>query len=120
MILKEIDADLPDVHCEANQIKQVFLNVIKNAFDAMPRGGTLIVRIRREPNHLVFECIDEGNGIDHKIETKLGEPFYTTKEKGTGLGLMVTYKIIETHRGDITIRNREDRTGAIVRIVLPL
>ncbi|WP_018664981.1 PAS domain-containing sensor histidine kinase [Heyndrickxia acidiproducens] len=89
------DEGLPDVYCEGNQIKQVFINVIKNAIEVMPNGGNIVITIRDEAGDgMIHTSIkDEGEGIpEDKIE-KLGEPFYTTKERGTGLGLMVSYKI---------------------------
>ncbi|AHD06720.1 PAS domain S-box protein [Paenibacillus larvae] len=119
-IRTNLNSRLPLVYCNQHQMKQVFINIIKNAMEAMIDGGILhietdyisalqMVRIRFN---------DEGCGIPPERIPKLAEPFYSTKEKGTGLGLMVTYKIIETHSGDIQFRSRPDR-GTTVDILLP-
>ena len=112
--------ELPLVHCEANQLKQVFINLIKNAIEAMPGGG--IVEISTEPfldNHILISIQDHGIGIPKPVLKKLGEPFYTTKEKGTGLGLMVTYKIIEEHAGWIEVDSKEGE-GTLFQLYLPI
>ncbi|MBH5318686.1 PAS domain S-box protein [Paenibacillus sp. GSMTC-2017] len=84
------------------QLKQVFINVMKNAIESMEEGGTVNVVFALEENDQVKITIqDEGTGITKEQLTKMGQPFYTTKDKGTGLGLMVTYKIVENHKGRI-------------------
>ncbi len=116
----EIETGLPLIRCEENQLKQVFINILKNGIEAMPSGGSItIVITRKDDGHLLIRFIDEGNGIPEEILSKLGEPFYTTKDKGTGLGLMVSYKIIENHNGTIKIVSEIDK-GTIVEIVLPV
>lgn len=116
----EITPDLPLVSCDEHQIKQVFINILKNALEAMVQGGTL--RIQAEPanngNHVTIRFIDQGCGIAPERLPKLGEPFYSTKEKGTGLGLMVCYRIIEAHGGYMEIRSKLEE-GTIVEITLP-
>lgn len=111
---------LPDVYCEGNQIKQVFINIIKNAIEVMPNGGNIGIKIQYEKGkQLIHTSIrDEGEGIpEDKIE-KLGEPFYTTKERGTGLGLMISYKIIKEHKGMIDVESKVGE-GTIFHIYLP-
>lgn len=111
---------LPLIRCEANQLKQVFINLIKNAIEAMPTGG--IIQINTETffdNHVLVSIQDHGVGIPESVLEKIGEPFYTTKEKGTGLGLMVTYKIIEEHQGWIEVSSREGE-GTLFQIYLPI
>lgn len=106
--------------CEPNQLKKVFINLIKNAIEVMPNGGTISVKVKRIENHHIYISIqDEGVGISKDKIKKLGEPFYTTKERGTGLGLMVSYKIIEEHKGTIRIES-EEGIGSIFHITLPL
>ncbi|TKD72030.1 PAS domain-containing sensor histidine kinase [Pseudalkalibacillus hwajinpoensis] len=86
---------------EENQLKQVFINLIKNAIESMPLGGNVTLRLSKEEDVIIVKIEDEGVGIpQHKIKT-LGEPFYTTKEEGTGLGLLSSFKIIENHNGSI-------------------
>lgn len=107
------------VHCEENQLKQVFINVLKNAMEAMPGGGRICLFVEEENGRdAVIRVIDEGEGISKDRLEKLGEPFYTNKEKGTGLGLMVTQRIIEGHQGKICF-DSELGKGTRVTIVLP-
>lgn len=89
------------VWCEENQLKQVFINVLRNAIDAMPDGGIITVQTS-VTNHVVeIRVRDAGVGMSTETFERLGEPFYTTKGTGTGLGLMVTHQIIERHQGSI-------------------
>jgi two-component system sporulation sensor kinase A len=101
-----------------NQIKQVFINVLKNAIEAMPFGGSIHIYCLREGNDVVTRITDQGPGIDEEQLSKMGQPFYTTKEKGTGLGLMVSYKIVDNHNGRIRAASEIGR-GTTVDIVLP-
>jgi len=106
--------------CDENQIKQVLINVLKNAVEAMPNGGDIVIRVKPSaPDRLRILVIDQGSGIPPERIPKLGEPFYTTKEKGTGLGLMVCYKIIQAHQGQLFIQS-EQHVGTTVCIVLPV
>ncbi|MFT9846248.1 PAS domain S-box protein [Aneurinibacillus sp. REN35] len=118
-ILTDFAPDLPMIKCEDNQLKQVFINVLKNALEAMPHGGVITVELTQERNAQRVRIIDQGSGISEDRIQKLGEPFYTTKEKGTGLGLMISYKIVQAHRGTIRIMSREKK-GTTVEIMLPL
>ena len=106
------------VSCDRNQIKQVFVNIIKNAIEAMPDGGDVLVRLFRDGEVVVIEFQDQGAGIPADQLQKLGEPFYTTKDKGTGLGLMVSHKILTDHGGSLKLES-EPGSGTCVRIVLP-
>ncbi|MFD0826443.1 ATP-binding protein [Neobacillus sp. M.A.Huq-85] len=118
-IYVEFDSDLPMVMCEENQLKQVFLNLLKNAIEAMPKGGNIDVKVKqKEDGKISIQIIDQGVGIPEARIPTLGEPFYTTKEKGTGLGLMTCYKIIESHNGEIKITSVVDE-GTTVEIMLP-
>lgn len=112
-------SDIPRVQCDENQIKQVFINIIKNAIEAMPKGGKLTIQMRRQEDCVVTRFIDEGCGIPDDLLPKLGEPFSTTKEKGTGLGLMVSNQIIEAHNGKITMASKVNE-GTTVEITLPI
>jgi two-component system, sporulation sensor kinase E len=114
------DGDLPDLICEPNQLKKVFINIIKNAIEVMSKGGFVTVTVSQAPGNRIHICIkDEGEGIPAEQIKKLGEPFYTTKERGTGLGLMVSFKIIEEHGGTIEIES-EVGHGTIFHIYLPI
>lgn len=105
--------------CDQNQLKQVFINLIKNAIEAMPGAGTVIICSNNKNGFVEVSVIDEGCGIEPNKLAKLGEPFYTTKQNGTGLGLMVTKKIIEEHNGVFSIESELGK-GTVVTISLPL
>ncbi|MFP5109937.1 ATP-binding protein [Neobacillus sp. C211] len=118
-ILVEFDNDLPLISCEENQLKQVFLNLLKNAIEAMPKGGNINLLVKeKEEGKLSIQIIDQGVGIPQERISTLGEPFYTTKEKGTGLGLMTCYKIIEGHNGELNIYSKINE-GTTIEIILP-
>ena len=116
----QTEAVLPGVRCDANQMLQVFFNLISNAVDAMEEsgGGTLTVRTLREKSSVVIEFSDTGPGI--KEPQFVFDPFYTTKPvgKGTGLGLSICYGIIQEHGGTISCFNRAPG-GATFRVELP-
>ncbi|MCP1122137.1 sensor histidine kinase [Bacillus sp. AFS018417] len=114
-----IDKTLPSIQCDEKQMKQVFLNLIKNAIESMPNGGNIIVEANVvHDNQIVVSVTDEGCGIDQEKIDQIGEAFYTTKENGTGLGLMVTYKIIEEHQGEIVFESKLG-IGTKVKVMLP-
>ncbi|MGM0873381.1 MAG: PAS domain S-box protein [Bacillota bacterium] len=94
------------INCDQNQLKQVFINLFKNAIDAMPKGGKVSVHTKRVNNTVSITVKDEGEGIPSELMERIGEPFLTTKEKGNGLGLMITYKIIEDHKGTIFVDSK--------------
>ncbi len=117
--LKVVD-EIPTIRCEENQIKQVFVNIIKNAIEAMPNGGDILIYVYAENNCSVkIRFVDEGCGIPDTLLCRLGEPFYTTKEKGTGLGLQVCRKIIEDHQGTMKISSEVDK-GTTIDVILPV
>lgn len=119
-IVEKLAPDLPDILCEENQLKQVFINVLKNSIEAMPKGGSVVIETeRKDQEYISITVTDQGQGIPPERIKRLGEPFYTTKEKGTGLGLMVSYKIIRYHQGLMEIES-ELGAGTSVRILLPL
>ncbi len=106
-IQKNLSPSLPNIQGIPNELKQVFLNILKNGIEAMD-GVTGVIQVTSVLEHnqmmLIFE--DQGKGIPEDEIGKLGEPFYTTKEKGTGLGLMMTIKIIESHGGSIRFESK--------------
>lgn len=107
------------IQCNTNQIKQVFINIIQNAIEACDCNGKIVISLKeKESQHVVIEVEDNGCGIPVERLQRLGEPFYSTKEKGTGLGLLVTYKIIEAHKGKLNFKSEQGR-GTTVEIELP-
>jgi signal transduction histidine kinase len=110
--------DSPTILCDENHLKQVFINLIKNAMEAMTQGGTVKISSIVVGGFVEISVIDEGCGIEPEKFRKLGEPFYTTKQNGNGLGLMVTKKIIEEHYGKFAI-DSELNVGTTVIVALP-
>lgn len=116
----DFSKDLPLIYCEPNRIKQVFINIIKNAIEVMTKGGFITISIqKKDENTLQIAIQDEGIGMNEEKLKKLGQPFYTTKERGTGLGLMVSYKIIEEHQGEIFVESEEGK-GTTFHLFLPI
>ncbi|MEJ5309120.1 MAG: PAS domain S-box protein [Anaerolineae bacterium] len=130
IVVQRVDAsDLPQVQANPDHLKQVFLNLILNAIDAMPTGGELriyssLAEIQRgdadqwQPAVRV-EVGDTGCGMSPEMQTKLFEPFFTTKEQGAGLGLSISYNIIEAHNGQISVSS-EEGVGTTFTLLLPL
>jgi two-component system NtrC family sensor kinase len=110
---------LPSVMAVGSQLQQVFLNIFLNAFDAMPEGGDLKIDIRRSNDMVEITFRDTGHGIPPELRSAIFEPFTSTKEGGTGLGLSVSYGIIAAHGGNLDLLT--DRgPGACFRILLPI
>ncbi|WP_167568905.1 PAS domain S-box protein [Brevibacillus migulae] len=107
------------IKCDENQIKQVFINFIKNAIEAMPAGGEIVVSTQSFEGYAMIQVSDQGHGIALEMMEKVGQPFYTTKERGTGLGLAVSFTIIENHQGKVTVTSEVDK-GTTFLVKLPL
>jgi two-component system, NtrC family, sensor kinase len=127
-LVRDFALQLPVIQGNRAQIQQMLLNLCTNAIDAMPQGGTLVVRILLDQSkldkmkHLIrFEVEDTGEGIPEDIRHRIFEPFFTTKEagKGTGLGLSLAYEIVKGHQGDITVSS-EVGGGSRFRVCLPV
>ena len=120
IISTELAAELPSVLASKNQLRQVFLNMFKNAGDAMPDGGTLTVRTAADDREITIDIADTGIGIKEENINNIFEAFFTTKSsvKGVGLGLSVCYGFIVEHGGDIQVTS-ELGTGTCFRITLP-
>lgn len=118
--LLHYDDDLPTLICEPNQLKKVFINMIKNGIEVMPSGGYITISMNQTTDDRIHISIkDEGYGIPEEKLKKLGQPFYTTKERGTGLGLMVSYRIIEEHEGTIKVESEVGK-GTVFHVYLPV
>ncbi|PLS16814.1 hypothetical protein CVD28_17260 [Bacillus sp. M6-12] len=106
--------------CDPNQIKQVLINILQNAIEATSESLSIDISLTKmDESQFKIEIRDRGCGISEERQKKLFEPFYTTKEKGTGLGLMVCKRIIEIHQGTIEVNSHQE-IGTIFEIVLPL
>ncbi|MDG5473640.1 PAS domain S-box protein [Jeotgalibacillus sp. ET6] len=117
-IILDVCDESIEVECEENQMKQVFLNILKNAIEAMPNGGNVHISVLVKKSIVEVTIKDEGTGIPKEIIEKIGDPFFSTKESGNGLGMMVCYTIIKNHHGSIVIDSKENE-GTIIRISLP-
>ncbi|RFU60457.1 PAS domain S-box protein [Peribacillus glennii] len=113
----DVKHKLPSISCEANQLKQVFINIIKNSIEASSKK--IHIDLQAEKDWMTITVKDDGCGIEKNRIKHLGEPFYSSKEKGTGLGLTVSYRIIEAHRGKISIKSEVDN-GTEIKIALPV
>ncbi len=120
-IKKKLDDNLPLIPIDSNKIKQVFLNLMLNASEAMPDGGSLVIisRLSENKRYIEIEFTDTGLGIPEENINKLFDPFFTTKAGGTGLGLAVSYGIIEQHKGKIEVKSRQG-LGSTFIIRLPI
>ncbi|WP_282140819.1 PAS domain S-box protein [Cytobacillus oceanisediminis] len=114
----EYQQDIIQIECDENRLKQVFLNFIKNGIEAMPDGGNITVRAGIINNQVQIAIKDTGVGIPQEKLKNIGEPFFTTKKNGNGLGLMVSFKIIESHNGKVFIESELNK-GTTFNIVLP-
>jgi two-component system NtrC family sensor kinase len=120
-ITRNLDRALPPLPLDAAKVQQVFWNLILNACEAMPEGGTISVVSRRSADGQKAEVVfsDSGTGIPKEILSRIFDPFFTTKTAGTGLGLAVAQGVIEQHGGTITVRNETGR-GAVFTLQWPL
>jgi signal transduction histidine kinase len=111
--------DLPN-HCLPFAVSDaaIFINLILNSFDAMPGGGSLCITARELENGVEFTFEDSGPGIPEDRRNNIFEPFFSTKEGGTGLGLTVSYNIVTAHGGTLDIVDGQD-SGACFRLFLP-
>lgn len=107
-----------EIHGNKEKIKQVFWNLLLNAHQAMPGGGTLEIRVSPKEDKAQIEISDTGPGIPEEIINKIFDPFFTTRAKGTGLGLSLVHKIIEAHEGQIFVHSKKGK-GTTFTILLP-
>ncbi|HAW50595.1 TPA: hypothetical protein DCX16_06575 [bacterium] len=118
-VVKRFTPRLPLLEADGDQLKQVFLNIISNAVEAMPEGGTLTITTKFEEGQVIITFQDTGHGIPKKDINKVFEPFFTTKKKeGVGLGMAISRRIIETHDGKIDVESEVEK-GTIFTIKLP-
>lgn len=117
---EELEKDLPLFQADRRQIEEVFFNLIVNACNAVDENGGIRVRARREAGGtLVIEVVDNGTGIPHEQMRNLFDPFYTTREEGTGLGLYITKRLVEQNGGEISVRSEPGR-GSTFMLRFPI
>ena len=121
----DCDADLPHIWANETQVRQVVLNLLTNALDALRQSGNgdidgaVTIRTRQDGRHVILDVEDTGVGISPRHLSSVFEPFFTTKPQGLGLGLSVCYSVIHAHGGEITLTNDPDKRTR-VRVRLPL
>jgi signal transduction histidine kinase len=119
-IEKDYDDDLPEANYDEPELRKLFINLIINAIDASDKGGSVQLRTRRDgPGNLLVEVADRGCGMDADTIRRLYEPFFTTKAKGTGLGMAIARRITELHRGDLKVSSTRG-VGTTMTVRLPL
>lgn len=107
------------IRCDRNQIKQVFMNILKNAVEALPFGGSVHILLDTEGTYQRIRISDNGVGMTEEVLQRIGEPFHTTKAEGNGLGMMIVKRIIEAHKGRLLITSKMNE-GTTVDIYLPI
>jgi len=119
-IVEDLADNLPQVDGDMNQVQQVLLNLMQNACEAMPNGGTLLVNTLAQDEKVVITVTDTGCGIAREHLDQIFEPFFSTKPvgQGTGLGLSVSYGIVEQHEGTLEVES-EEGNGTTFTVVLP-
>lgn len=115
----DLEKFLPRVELDARYMRQSLLNIVENAFSAMPGGGTLTISTKLTGDYVTLCIRDTGTGIDPEHLEKIFEPYFTTKASGTGLGLTVVYKVIKEHHGDIFVSSEMGK-GTVFTIKLPV
>jgi signal transduction histidine kinase len=114
-----VPPDLPTFYGVHDQLVQVFLNLVLNAIDATKKGGRIVLQVRRLPGMLQVEIQDDGCGIAPADAAKVFQPYFTTKEHGTGLGLFMTRKLLQDHEGTVDFES-EPGEGTTFRVRLPV
>ena len=113
----DLASDLGEINCDPDKMKQVFVNVIANGVQAMENGGTIRITSKRISDGIEIHIRDNGIGISEDELDHIFEPFYTTREKGSGLGLSISYKIVEAHKGEISaISMQGEGTTFIIKL----
>lgn len=119
IVITESLVESATIRCDRNQIKQVFLNILKNAMEALVEGGKIHVLLDVHEGYQRVTFTDNGSGMTEEVLRRIGEPFHTTKADGNGLGIMIVQRIMECHQGKMNIRSEQGR-GTSVEISLPL
>lgn len=107
------------IECEPNQLKQLFINIVKNAIEASSAEDRIVISVASFDHHVAISVKDHGCGISKELLARIGEPFYSSKEKGTGLGMTVSFKIVQSHNGTITFDSVLGK-GTEVIVTLPI
>lgn len=117
----QTDDDIPNIYADGEQLKQVILNIIKNAFDALSPGEKIFIQTSWSKHEGIINILirDTGSGMDRETISSMFDPFFTTKESGTGLGMFISKKIIDNHGGRIEVKSEKGH-GTTVTVLLPV
>jgi len=118
-IREELAEGLPQLEIDEKYLKQALLNIVKNAISAMPDGGVLTAASRQQGDVVVLTISDTGVGMSEELINKIFEPYFTTKDFGSGIGLTLVYKIVKEHMGDISVSSQEGK-GSSFSISFPV
>jgi PAS domain S-box-containing protein len=118
-LIKDLDDAIPALKLDPKYLKQAVLNLVKNAISAMPEGGILRVSTQLRGDQVLFRISDNGTGMSPDVRDKIFEPYFTTKDFGSGIGLTLVYKVVKEHLGDISVLSKEGR-GTTFTITLPV
>jgi two-component system, sporulation sensor kinase E len=118
VVEQELRSDLPLLELDRDQMKQAFYNIIKNSFEAMKRRGILRIRTDRDATHVLVSFTDTGGGMSAETLSRVFEPYFTTKQSGSGLGLLIVRRIVREHGGELAIESSEGK-GLTLTIRLP-
>lgn len=118
-LVQELDQTIPRLRLDQRYFKQALLNIIKNGIHAMPEGGTMRVSTQLRGDRVLLRVSDNGTGMSEEVMNKIFEPYFTTRDFGSGIGLTLVYKVVKEHSGDISVISKEGR-GTTFTITLPV
>lgn len=117
--IQNLSGDEPKLSVDTSKMNRVFVNIIKNAYDAMPNGGTLTIKNHKQGNNIAFSFTDTGTGMTKETMENLWKPLFTTKAKGMGFGLPICKRIVEAHGGKIQVESQKE-TGTTITTIIPV
>jgi PAS domain S-box-containing protein len=118
-VVRDLDEEMPQLKIDPKYFKQAMMNLVKNAISAMPEGGMLRVSTQTRGDQVLLRISDNGVGMSPEVRDKIFEPYFTTKDFGSGIGLTLVYKVVKEHMGDISVMSKEGH-GTTFTITLPL
>jgi len=119
IVVRDLTKGSPEVKVDVSKMNRVFANIVKNAFDSMPNGGTLTLTSKKTNGHVEVSFCDTGEGMSQDTLSKLWVPLFTTKAKGMGFGLSICKRIVEAHGGKISAESTIGK-GTIITVAIPV